>query len=90
MVEQQICEEMQQLFTVGQRNDQVEDKLEYNVDIVRVSAKSGAGIEELRSQNPEMCKKAERNVENPCISKTSCGQSIFNERKRNSCDGNTS
>ena len=50
MIEQQICEEMQQLFTVGQRNDQVEDKLEYNVDIVRVSAKSGAGIEELRSQ----------------------------------------
>ena len=48
MIEQQICEEMQQLFTVGQRNDQVEDKLEYNVDIVRVSAKSGAGIEELR------------------------------------------
>ena len=30
------------------------------------------------------------NVENSCISKTSCGQSIFNERKRNSCDGNTS
>ena len=50
MVEQQICEEMQQLLTVGQRNDQVEDKLEYNVDIVRVSAKSGAGIEELRNQ----------------------------------------
>ena len=38
----------------------------------------------------EMCKKAERNVENSCIAKTSCGQSIFNERKRNGCDGNTS
>ena len=57
MVEQQICEEMQQLFTVGQRNDQVEDKLEYNVDIVRVSAKSGAGIEELRSQILKCVKK---------------------------------
>ena len=57
MVEQQICEEMQQLLTVGQRNDQVEDKLEYNVDIVRVSAKSGAGIEELRSQILKCVKK---------------------------------
>ena len=57
MVEQQICEEMQKLLTVGQRNDQVEDKLEYNVDIVRVSAKSGAGIEELRSQILKCVKK---------------------------------
>ena len=57
MVEQQICEEMQQLLTVGQRNDQVEDKLEYNVDIVRVSAKSGAGIEELRNQILKCVKK---------------------------------
>lgn len=57
MVEQQICEEMQQLLTVGQRNNQVEDKLEYNVDIVRVSAKSGAGIEELRSQILKCVKK---------------------------------
>ena len=32
----------------------------------------------IKKSNPEMCKKAERNVENPCISKTSCGQSIFN------------
>ena len=57
MVEQQICEEMQQLLAVGQRSDQVEDKLEYNVDIVRVSAKSGAGIEELRSQILKCVKK---------------------------------
>ena len=28
MVEQQICEEMQQLLTVGQRNDQVEEEPE--------------------------------------------------------------
>ncbi len=57
MVEQQICEEMQQLLTVGQRNNQVEDKRDYNVDIVRVSAKSGAGIEELRSQILKCVKK---------------------------------
>lgn len=67
MVEQQICEEMQQLLTVGQRNDQVEDKLEYNVDIVRVSAKSGSWNRRIKKSNPEMCKKAERNVENPAF-----------------------
>ena len=77
MVEQQICEEMQQLLTVGQRNDQVEDKLEYNVDCTCFS-KIRSRNRRIKKSNPEMCKKAERNVENPCISKTSCGQSIFN------------
>ena len=67
MVEQQICEEMQQLLTVGQRNDQVEDKLEYNVDIVRVSAKSGAGIEELRSQILKCVKKQKEMWKTPAF-----------------------
>lgn len=75
MVEQQICEEMQQLLTVGQRNNQVEDKLEYNVDIVRVSAKSLN--KRIKKSNPEMCK-SRKKCGKLCISKISCGQSIFN------------
>ena len=31
MVEQQICEEMQQMFTVGQRNDQAEETLSHRM-----------------------------------------------------------
>ena len=47
-------------------------------------------IEELRSQILKCVKKQKEMWKNSCIAKTSCGQSIFNERKRNGCDGNTS
>lgn len=50
MVEQQIKEEFQHFSGAGQKNEQVEDKLENDVDIIRVSARTGVGIEELKSQ----------------------------------------
>ena len=50
MVEQQIKEAFQYFSGAGQKNEQVEDKSENNVDIIRVSARTGVGIEELKSQ----------------------------------------
>lgn len=50
MVEQQIKEEFQHFSGAGQKNEQVEDKSENDVDIIRVSARTGVGIEELKSQ----------------------------------------
>ena len=50
MVEQQIKEEFQHFSGEGQKNEQVEDKSENDVDIIRVSARTGVGIEELKSQ----------------------------------------
>lgn len=50
MVEQQIKEEFQHFSGTGQKNEQIEDKLENDVDIIRVSARTGVGIEELKSQ----------------------------------------
>ena len=50
MVEQQIKEEFQHFSEEGQKNEQVEDKSENDVDIIRVSARTGVGIEELKSQ----------------------------------------
>ena len=50
MVEQQIKEEFQHFSGAGQKNEQVEDKAENDVDIIRVSARTGVGIEELKSQ----------------------------------------
>lgn len=50
MVEQQIKEEFQHFSGEGQKNEQVEDKSENNVDIIRVSARTGVGIEALKSQ----------------------------------------
>ena len=50
MVEQQIKEEFQHFSGAGQKNEQVEDKSENDVDIIRVSAKTGVGIEALKSQ----------------------------------------
>ena len=50
MVEQQIKEEFQHFSGEGQKNEWVEDKSENDVDIIRVSARTGVGIEELKSQ----------------------------------------
>ena len=50
MVEQQIKEEFQHFSGEGQKNERVEDKSENDVDIIRVSARTGVGIEELKSQ----------------------------------------
>ena len=50
MVEQQIKEAFQHFSGEGQKNEQVEDKSENDVDIIRVSARTGVGIEALKSQ----------------------------------------
>ena len=57
MVEQQIKEEFQQFFEAAQKNEPAEDKRENAVNIVRVSAKSGVGIEKLKERIQRCVKK---------------------------------